>query len=155
MNFNTKRILVIFSVALNIGFVVMAVILALNHPKRFRPSQEMRIEILSHLNLPEELEKSVIASMETVEASHKDFKRNLYQARNKGLTLLARPGPLDQAQFEQTNNEIVEIMALQNNSIRDHLVEIRQMLGDEKGARFFGEILEESRKHHPKNQMAP
>ncbi len=155
MNFNTKRILVIFSVALNIGFVVMAVILALNHPKRFRPNQEMRIEILSHLNLPEELEKSVIASMETVEASHKDFKRNLYQARNKGLTLLARPGPLDQAQFEQTNNEIVEIMALQNNSIRDHLVEIRQMLGDEKGARFFGEILEESRKHHPKNQMAP
>lgn len=146
MNFTAKRLLVMFSVALNIGFVIMAVILVYNHPKPFHPDAKMLLKILSNLDLPADVEKSVAASMEKMETDHRNFIWKLHQARNKALTLLSRPEPVDKKRFEMLNDGIIEIMIQQNHVIHEHLLSIRSQMGDEKGARFFSEILKQVEK---------
>ena len=153
MNFTAKRLLFIFSIALNIGFIIMAVALFYNkhyHHHKDDKGHEMRLKILSNLDLPPDLEKSVAASMEEVEKIHSDYIRKLYQTRNDGLTLLSQPESLDIKKFKKLNAQIVDIMIRKNRLIYEHLIDIRNKLGDEKGARFFSEILKQVKKKDSK-----
>lgn len=146
MNITAKRVWVMFSVALNIGFVIVAAVLVYKHPPSFRDYAKMNQEIISRLDLSADVEKSVTASMEKMETTHKDFVQKLHRSRNEGITLLSQPGPVDQKRFEMLNNAIVELLIQQNRSVQNHLLKIRNQLGDDKGTRFFSELLKKVKK---------
>ena len=146
MNLTVKRILVIFSITLNIGFVIMALILFYNHPRAHHPNKKMRLEILSHLDLPADVEKSVAKSMEKMESSHMNFINRLHQVRNEAITLLSQPKPVNKKRFEVLNDKINDLTIQQNHVLQEHLIEIRNQMGDEKGARFFSEMLKQVEK---------
>jgi hypothetical protein len=146
VNITAKRFWVMFSVALNIGFVIVAVVLLYKHLPPFRDHAKMSQEIIYRLDLPADVEKSVIASMEKMETAHRNFVWRLHQARNETITLLSRPEPVDKKRFEMLNDGIIELMIQENHVIREHLIEIRSQMGDEKGARFFSEMLKQVEK---------
>lgn len=138
-----KRIFVMFSVALNIGFVLVAVTLAYNPSMLFGKSpQKVITDIVQRLDLPETQESAVMDSVlhfrETVHSHDKDLKK----ARGDILRLLATPGPLDTARlhalFQATNLQEKQ----KNHILENHVIELRNQLGDEKRALFFSYLLE-------------
>jgi hypothetical protein len=143
-----KRVIIIFSITLNVGFLIMAAILTTHHPPRPRShrSAKMRLEALERLDLPEAVETHIIAAMNEMEADNIDFKRRLHLAINTSIALLAKPEPVDEKRFLELNDKVVDLMTRQNQAIREHLLDIRQRLGDENGARFFTEILKQVEK---------
>jgi hypothetical protein len=144
-----KRVLVIFSITLNLGFLIMAAIGVIHHPSPSHRSAKMRLEALSRLDLPEAVEMPIIAAMHKMEADHNDFKRRLHLAINTSIALLAKPGPVDEEHFFDLNDKAVDLMARQNQAIREHLLDIRRRLGDEDGAQFFTEMLKQVEKRKP------
>ena len=54
--------------------------------------------------------------------------------------------PVDKKRFEMLNDDIIDMMIQQNHVIREHLIDIRNQLGDDKGARFFSEMLKQVEK---------
>jgi hypothetical protein len=138
-----KRVLIIFSVTLNVGFLIMAAILVIQHPPLPHSSAKMRIEALERLNLPESEESHIIAAMDKMEADHDDFKRRLHLAINTSIALLAKSEPVDEERFLELNEKVVNLMTRQNLAVRERLLDIRRRLGDENGARFFTDMLKQ------------
>lgn len=138
-----KRIFVMFSVALNIGCVLMAVTLAYNpsmlHKKR--PHEDIT-DIVQRLNLPEEEESAVIDSVQLFRDTLHSHDKDLKEARAAVLRLLATPGPLDPARL----HVLVQATNLQeeqkNQIFENHAIELRNRLGDEKGGLFYSYLLE-------------
>jgi hypothetical protein len=139
-----KRILILFSVALNIGFVVTAIYFYATHP--ILPHQSYRAyaqKALNSINLPGEEESAVTAAMERFRASLDVTKLAFHQARSKMLFVLAQPGPLDKKQFDAVAEEVNQLISQKHSDIRAHILDMRHRLGDEKGAQFFAAMLEQ------------
>ncbi len=150
MTLTTKRMLVMFSVALNIGFVIMAAVLVYEHPPSHHNFFNMQVKTLSGLNVPAQVKQSVLDELMAMENSHKNHIDRLEQARHDAMTLLATPGPLDQKRFDTIDATIAEILNQRSHQIHDHLIEIRKQLGDEKGAEYFSVLMKEVEKQRAK-----
>lgn len=138
-----KRIFVLFSVALNIGCVLMAVILAYNPSMLYkkRPHKVMT-DIVQRLNLPEEEESAVMGSVQLFRDTLHSHDKDLKEARVAVLRLLATPGPLDPARLHDLL-QVANLQEKQKNQIfENHAIELRNRLGDEKGALFYSYLLE-------------
>jgi hypothetical protein len=138
-----KRIFVMFSVALNIGFVLVAVTLAYNPSMLFKKRAHRVItDIVQRLNLSEEQESAVLESVRHFRDTLHSHDKDLKKARADVLRLLATPGPLDPARL----HALVQATNLQeeqkNHIFENHAIELRNRLGDEKGALFYSYLLE-------------
>lgn len=147
MNITAKKMGVMFSVALNIGFIIVAVWLIYNHPPpHYKGGIKKGLEIVSLMGLPADVAKSVSASMKKMEATHEKFVQQLHQTRNEGIRLLARPGPIDRDRFEALHDKGTDLINKNSRNVQKHLLEVRRRLGDEKGAQFFSELLKDIQK---------
>lgn len=143
MSVTAKRVIFIFSITLNVGFLIMAAILVIQHPPLPHSSAKMQLELLERLDLPEAVETHIIAAMDKMAADHDDFKRRHHLAINTSIALLAKPVPVDEERFLELNEKVVDLMTRQNLAVRERLLEIRRRLGDENGALFFTEMLKQ------------
>lgn len=143
MNTAFKRILIIFSVALNIGFVVMA---ACHHfgihpePRDERHWKEL-MTIVEEMTLPKAQETELLKSMTEFKKKVEIVNRQIRQARKDTLIFLSKALPLDEqllhGTFEKTNSLYQERQKL----FESHIVRLHQILGEEKGVYFFQRIL--------------
>jgi len=145
-----RRMLVMFSVALNIGFVIMAAILIYKHPPPHHDFFDMQVKILSSLNVPAQVKQSVLDALTAMEKSHEAHVDKLHQARHDAMTLLATPGPLDLKRFDAIDASIAEILIQRSHMVHDHLIDIRKQLGDEKGAEYFSAMMKAVEKRRTK-----
>lgn len=146
MSPTSKRILVFFSAALNAGFAVTAVVVFLTHPavhSRDRHWERTRAAVEA-LGLAPGREESVTKALDRFRESHDDFSRRFREAKHETLEALARPGPLDEARFRALHKDIEQLLLAKHETVGDHMLEIRRMLGDEDGARFFRSLLEQA-----------
>ena len=142
MTLQVKRILTLFSVALNIGFLISAILLYMSHPTLHQRAYRVHAKkALESLNLPKDQEQTVTAAMERFEDSIDQIHLSFHQARSKMLSALAQPGPLDKNQFDAASEEVKQLLFRKDNRIRTHILEMRRRLGDEKGAQFFTAML--------------
>ena len=137
-----KRLLVFFSVALNIGFVIMAVVMVLNHPKSHhgRTSREV-LRIVERLDLAATQKESVIKEITGFKSQMGDHDRDLKKARLDIIRLLAKDGPLDSERLHQLFTVAMDRERQKSDAFETHVVTLRRQLGDEKGARFFTRLL--------------
>lgn len=146
MNFQIKRILVIFSVALNIGFMITSAvrfychIQASSHSNYFREFETA----MRGLGLSRDQEKSVQKLIEDFKIRHDEGKLRFKETRNRIFSLLSMPAPFDQRQFEALHAEIHRHNVEEDDDVRNHLLELRRVLGDEKGALFFSNLLKQT-----------
>ncbi len=144
MNTAFKRILIIFSVALNIGFVVMA---ACHHfgilpePRDERHWKEL-MRIVEEMTLPKAQETELLKSMTEFKKKVEIVNRQIRQAKEDSLIFLSKALPLDEhllhGRFEKTNRLYRERQTL----FESHIVRLHQILGEEKSVYFFRRILE-------------
>jgi len=148
-----KRLLVFFSIALNIGFVVMAIVMALHHPKPFRDRawQEL-FGIVRELELPTDQEDAVMANMRQFRETMDRYDRDLKQARGDIIRFLANDGPMDEQRLHLLIETAQSREKRKSDAFEAHVIELRSLLGDQKGARFFSLLQAhiESRKSNAK-----
>lgn len=141
MNITLKRILIIFSIMLNIGFVITAAIVIYYHPANHRERHLTYSEnAVKSLHLLPDKEKRMLAAVKDFHQKMSETKKDFKEYRAKILSVLAEPGPIDQDRFEASVNGIHERHGQLHEMIRGYVLKMRQDLGDENGARFFHEL---------------
>lgn len=138
-----KRTFIMFSVALNIGFVLVAITLAYHHSIPFEErSRKIVTGIVQRLNLPDTQERDILDSIQDFRGTLNSQNENLKKARGDIIRVLAVPGPLNPDRL----HALVEAAGIQeknkNQIFEQHVMELRNRLGDEKGAMFFAYMLE-------------
>jgi len=133
-----KRILIFFSIALNIGFIAMAGFHAYD---RARPKQERRwaelMTIVRELNLPRDKASAVTGVMADFREELDGIDAAVKVARMKTMDYLAEPGALDRERFKSLNDNSDALSGKKQQLIRAHVLEMKTVLGNEKGAEFF------------------
>ena len=127
-----KRILIMFSVALYISVVIMAVIMVFHHSIPSHKYVKI-VDIVHRLNLPEaEKNKALDCIRESSTAIEKqDLEIKL--ARDNIIRLLGKTGPLDKNRLHQLYETANQEERRKNILFEDHVIELRTLLGDEKG----------------------
>lgn len=140
-----KRLGIVFSVALNIGFIGMAIFMVCQHgtseQRHERFSREL-VAMVQQLQLPEEKEKIVLKKIEGFDLFINKHKQNIRQAQSGILLCLAENGPLDRAKLQQHCALADKLVQKRDRAFEAHAIELRALLGDAKGAEFFGLLLE-------------
>lgn len=138
-----KRILILFSVALNVGFVIMAGVLAYHHGPPFRGHSGIEIAaMVQRLKLPEAQESAVLDTIEQFRAARDAQDKDLKQARDNIIRLLASAGPLDRKQLHALIEAAEHQEKRKSRVFEAHVLQLRDQLGDEKGALYFTFLLE-------------
>ena len=144
-----KRILIIFSVALNIGFLIMAGSMFFNYNRNSHEISEIE-EIVHSLNLTEAQEDKVMDSVHKLKSAIERQEAKINLARTNILTMASKPGPLDEPRLQKMIDTLNREEINKNSLFNTHVTELRTILGDEKGAEFYSSILE-----HTKNRAKP
>jgi hypothetical protein len=138
-----KRIFILFSVALNIGFVIMAITMVYHHSKsRHERSWLEIVDIVHRLKLPEAKESAALDTVRQFRATIDKHDQDLKQARSNIILLLSRTGPLAQDQLHQMIEAADDQEKRKNEAFEAHVIKLRNQLGNEKGAQFFSLLLE-------------
>jgi exonuclease VII small subunit len=137
-----KRLLILFSVALNIGFVIMAAVMVVNHPTSHheRTWREL-VAIVQRMDLPAAEEDAAIATMTRFRETMNGHDRKIKQARRDIIRLLAADGPLDRSELHRLFEAAMAREREKSGAFEAHVMNLRGQLGDTKGARFFSQLL--------------
>ena len=133
-----KRIFILFSVALNIGFLVMGGFHACHQkiPANERRWKEL-MGIVRELNLPHARSAKAIENMARFRNSMDAVEIELEKARMDFLSLLGQAGPLDKEQLHRLVQSAEMFSQKKRSMFETHVIELRQILGNDSGARFF------------------
>ena len=138
MKLTYKRLLILFSVALNLGFILVAMVMLHQNSIPFKERSMRKFTgIVKQLELPESQSQTALDSIRQFESTIGHLNKNLKHARNDILHLLSRKGPLEPKQLHQLIETTDRLGKLKSKTFETHAVALRQLLGDEKGAQFF------------------
>jgi len=150
MKLTYKRILILFSVALNIGFLIMALFQAYQHtiyPKEQQRWKELMI-IVRELNLPDAKAARAMETIARFRERMDSIETELKQARMEVLDLLAQTGPIDKERLHSLVQAAEMFSQKKRSMFEAHVIELRQVLGNGDGARFFIRLKEHIESKH-------
>jgi hypothetical protein len=137
-----KRILIVFSVALNIGFVMAAILTYYYHPSGLLARYSTHVQkIMKRLDLPPQQNQDLATHIDQFKEQFGSNLEALRRARTDMLMALAAPGPLDRNQFDEAYTQLDLLSKQEHQLVRNHLLMMRKQLGNEKGAHLFSEML--------------
>ena len=138
-----KRLLIFFSVALNIGFVAAAIVMFLYHPaSRHERIRHEIVTIVEQLDLPANKERTVLNSVTEFSTTIDGLDRDLRQVRGDVIRVLAKEGPLDTDRFNGAVDTVESYEKKKVRAFAAHMMDMRSQLGDEKGALYFSLLLD-------------
>ncbi len=148
-----KRLLILFSVALNIGFVIMAIVMMLHSPTASQHrSYQAILDIVRQLNLPADQEHTLVETIRQFRTTVEHHNQDLKKARSDVVRLLSVSGPVDRDQLQRLTAAIATEENMKNEAFEAHFIDIRNQLGNDKGAQFFtlllAHIKAENQSHH-------
>lgn len=139
-----KRIFIMFSVALNIGFVIMAIMMVYHHSRPFHERSWLEIvDIVQRLKLPDAQESAALDTIKQFRVMVDKLDQDVKQAHSNILLLLARTEPVDPNQLHRLIEAAGHQEKRKNEALEAHILELRNQLGNEKGALFFSLLLEQ------------
>ncbi len=142
MNHPYKQILAAFSLALNIGFIVAAIVIYYHHPSVSHGSYVVNAQkILDGSDLSSEKRKELTSCLEQFRKEISALGTKLHQGQIEMLNVLSRPGPLDAHSFDAIYTRQNLLWEEKHEMLRDHLLFMRKELGDKKSEWFFSQIL--------------
>jgi hypothetical protein len=138
-----KRILIFFSVALNIGFVIMVLFHTFD---RAMTGDERRWEelttIVRELNLTEAESERIIEIMSDFRKEMNALDKADKTARMEALDCLTWPEPLDRDHLHERMQVSTQLFQKKQALFESHVLIMRRELGNEKGAEFFSRVRE-------------
>lgn len=112
-----------------------------------------KIEELVHsLNLTEAQEDKVMDSIYQLKSEIEKQETRINLARTNILTLASKSGALDEHQLQQLSETLNQEEIRKNTLFNAHVIELRAILGDEKGAQFYSLILEHTKNKDKSNR---
>ena len=146
-----KRLFIMFSVALNIGFLIIAISLVYYHrANSFHERSWLElVDIIHRLELPERQENAALDTIKRFRVILDKHNQDVKRARNNIILALAKPGPVDQEQLHRLFEAADHQEKLKNGTFEAHVLDLRHQLGNEKGALFFSLLLEHLKSEHP------
>ena len=153
MNTAVKRAMVLFSVALNIGFISIAAYQFLDQPEKRedRRWQNMMV-ILDEMALPQSRKAEVIERLSDFRKNYKVLGRQIRQSRRDAMGVLAEPAPLDLDRLNELAENAQTLAQEKQKMLRAHVLELNRLLGDEQRARFYHQILENIKARYKKKR---
>ncbi len=142
MKNSTKNIALVFSVALNIGFIVAVIFIYFNHPATNHYGYLGRADkIIQAMDLPAEKRSELQNCLEQFEEEISFFGNSYRQIQIEILTLLAAPKQFDEAALEAVYVRQGEMSQKKRDIVKKHLVLMRKLLGSENSSHFFSSLL--------------
>ena len=149
-----KRILIFFSVALNIGFLAAALYQNFDRglPKHERRWQEL-MTILETLDLPAGKKAEVTGLMAGFRKDMAVLDTQGRHIRKQSMELMAQPGPLERQRLHGLFQDSARHSIRKKKRFEAHVLKMREVLGDEKGAEFFSRLRDhiQSRRKPPRS----
>lgn len=141
MKLTHKRILIFFSVALNIGFLTMAGLNAWDRsvPKKDKRWNELR-GIVLELKLPGEKADKALAVMAEFRDRMDVIEKNHRASHLETLDYLAGAETLDPDRLHALLLGSDQFTRKRRELFESHIMAMRQVLGDTDGLRFFARL---------------
>ncbi len=128
--------------ALNIGFIVAAIVIYYNHPSVSHGRYTVNAtKIVDNSDFSSEKKKELTKSIEQFRKEISDLGTKLHQGQIDMLKVLSRPGPLDSDTFDGIYARQNLLWKKKHQMLRDHLLLMKKELGDEKSVWFFSQML--------------
>ncbi len=138
-----KRIPIFFSVALNIGFLVIALFHTFDRAMtRDERRREELTTIVRELNLTEAESERIIEIMADFRKEVTALDKADKIARMEALDCLTWPEPLDQNYLHERMQISTQLSRKKQELFESHVLIMRRELGNEKGAEFFSRVRE-------------
>ncbi len=138
-----KRWVMIFSLALNIGFVIMAAYGLYAHylagPSHIRHIQAIE-QSLQELDLPPQIKQQAKAEYSRFLNQMGLIRSEIRATGHNNFELLSREGTFDQQAFDQNWAKIFELGSRKYALVKEHLMNMHQILGPEYSAAFFNDV---------------
>lgn len=149
-----KRLLILFSVALNIGFVIMATVMVVHHSNVSQNrSYRTILDIVQQLNLPDDQQRTVLETIKQFRTTLNAHHAVLKTARHQIVHYLTTDGPVDRSQVHQLTEALNAAEKKKNEAFQTHFLNLRNQLDNQKGAQFFTLLLAhieaKDQNHHP------
>lgn len=142
----SKHLWGVFSVALNIGFIVAAVFIYYHHPSSAHHGYLSHARILvKELRLPASQQEELSDCLERFEREIYSVGGEYHQIQTDILTLLSAQGDLDMEKLDEIYARQGVLSRKKRDIVRNHLVLMRKLLGNEKSAQFFPRLLKRSK----------
>lgn len=148
-----------FSLALNIGFVGIAMDRKMRPqfpppPGRGAPGGPIIpvLEILDRMNLPEGVNQKVAGSLRQMDVDHWGFVRRLFKEEEQLLKLMDRPGKINMEMISPLIESYSQISKQSALNKAGYIIEIRNLLGNEKSLYLISELKKNFRKRMPKDR---
>ena len=152
MTDTTKRILILISVCLNLGFIIIAGVGYLSHSfsdSRHLPRSLRHIKVFDRLSLsPNQQTKIDQLVKEHLEKMGK-VQGRVTAEKLAFLSLLELTARSEKDRLEAHIERIQRLEQDKEDVKLRHLVEIREVLTDEQSRKFFGMIAEHIKKRRP------
>lgn len=150
MTLSSKRILIIFSVCLNIGFILVAVTLFVKHPPHDFLRHAPGRQILSEMNLSEDVRQAARDERDMFEKERQSMREERRAAWRRVFRLYAAE-KTDGPEFRELEDELIDMARKRNDALFLHFDRIQDILGPEQSAVLFKKL--ESRvRHHRRDK---
>jgi len=139
-----KRILIIFSISLNIGFIIVTGFTLLHdndHGKQRGGFGSKYIDRIKELNLNRQQQNHLEPLIETYVKEAMDLKRQVLQHKINSFHILNAQGSPDMQALEK-EQAAIETLEIQKERIRyQHFAAIRKTLTEPQAEQFFSGII--------------
>jgi len=142
MSLTLKRILILFSVCLNIGFLASAAHHALTHDDVSKPRRHFT-DALDSVEMSDVQRRAMVALEDRLHANMIQFRQESLQIKKDNLEALTLTGGPDQERMDANLDEEVGVMRRRLKMANDIFMEGLDILGPEK-LRQFGNALVEN-----------
>lgn len=141
MNLTMKRLLILFSVSLNIGFVAFTAYNVLHKPpSRWQMFETMFTESLAKTSAPPEALAMAWAERNRFADQIFALKDVSRRTKLERLELFAAKGPLEMERMQANSDKHMSIYADRDALLQRHFLNLREILGDEQSVVFFTEL---------------
>ena len=148
MNLTLKRILIFFSLSLNIGFIVYSTCGYIEGTKsRVKTHDMIGYEILGHTHIEGSIKEKALAAIDEFNSSLLLLNKKIIASKLELLALYAEPEKLFNEDIEGKRGEYMNLLSRQNALIHEHFLQIRKILGTDASREFFNELHEHMDRH--------
>lgn len=146
MRVNLKRVFIILSICLNIGFILLGSYYYLkeqterNYKKGF-VGKEGRISFFRDLNLTPEQDRAIDLLLGDYFKKQSELKKSNKKLQNELLLIAAKTGEVEEKRLDQILEDIATTKRNREEATLRHLLMIKKTLNEEQANKMFSKLL--------------
>jgi hypothetical protein len=132
----------------------MATVMVVHHANVSQNrSYQAILDIIQQLNLPDDQQHTVLETIKAFRTTLDEHHAALKTARKQIVHYLATHGPVDRSQVYRLTEALNEAEIEKNEAFQTHFLDLRNQLGNQKGAQYFALLIAhleaKGPNHHP------